>query len=443
MRRPVVASGPNLRTIDTSTPAVVLKLDPNAFHHGGLGVIRSLGRWGVPVHAVHEDAFSPAAASRYVRERWRWTPGLEPADRIIEGLRQLADRIGRSAVLIPTDDAGAILLAEHGDQLRRWFLFPAPDKNLPRRLAGKQTLVELCRDSDVPCPRTVAPTSPGSALAFVQEVGLPVFAKVATPWNPPPGPRPLSTTRLSTRDDVEAFFRTFTTGVLLQEPVPGGTDWFYHGYWDRSATCRLGFTGVKERSYPPHAGLTTLGSAEENARLRRDVERLLGRLHYRGIVDVDLRWDARSGRYRLLDLNPRVGAQFRLFEDADGLDVVRAAYLDLTGQPIGDEAPMLARRFVVENYDPLAAIGYFRRGELSLGTWLRSLRGVDEAAWFARDDLAPFGMMCLRFGWRALERPLRGNTRRTRARPLRHRPGRAHGRTPDRGGSASGRPKTG
>src|SRR6184192_4272155 len=40
--------------VDTSTPAVVLKLDPNPFHHGGLGVIRSLGRLGVPVYAVSE-----------------------------------------------------------------------------------------------------------------------------------------------------------------------------------------------------------------------------------------------------------------------------------------------------------------------------------------------------------------------------------------------------
>jgi hypothetical protein len=34
-----------------------------------------------------------------------------------------------------------------------------------------------------------------------------------------------------------------------------------------------------------------------------------------------------------------------------------------------------------------------------------SLRGVDEAAWFARDDLRPFGLMCLRMSWRMVSRP--------------------------------------
>jgi hypothetical protein len=33
-------------------------------------------------------------------------------------------------------------------------------------------------------------------------------------------------------------------------------------------------------------------------------------------------------------------------------------------------------------------------------SWLASVRTVDEAAWFARDDLRPFGLMCMRMGWR-------------------------------------------
>lgn len=47
--------------LDTSTPAVVFKLDPNVMHHGGLGLIRSLGRAGVPMYAVQEHRYAPAA----------------------------------------------------------------------------------------------------------------------------------------------------------------------------------------------------------------------------------------------------------------------------------------------------------------------------------------------------------------------------------------------
>ena len=51
-------------SFDTSTPAVVLKFDPNVMHHGGLGVIRSLGRRGMPVYGMHEGPWAPAASSR-------------------------------------------------------------------------------------------------------------------------------------------------------------------------------------------------------------------------------------------------------------------------------------------------------------------------------------------------------------------------------------------
>src|SRR2546421_10676721 len=112
--------------IDASTPAVVLKFDPNVMHHGGLGVIRSLGRMGVPVYGVHEGPWAPAARSRYLTGRFLWRPDPADADRVLAGLQRLADRIGQRSVLLATDDAGAIFLAEECPVPPRWFLFPDP-----------------------------------------------------------------------------------------------------------------------------------------------------------------------------------------------------------------------------------------------------------------------------------------------------------------------------
>lgn len=442
--------------VDPSTPAVVLKLDPNVFHHGGLGVIRSLGRLGVPVHVVHEDLLAPAAASRYVAGRWRWNPGDDDPARVAAGLTRLAERIGRPAVLIPTDDAGAIFLAEYGDRLRGRFLFPAVEATLPRRVAAKRSLAALCEGGPIGCPEIVLPGSLDEAYAFVDRVGLPVFAKLDTPWRRPAGRWVPSTSLVASRHRLAELYPAHAAGtgtpVLLQESVPGGgrADWFFHAYCDPRGQARPAFTGIKERSYPPRAGLTTLGRAVRNDRLVGEVRKVLAELGYRGLVDLDLRYDRRWDRYQLLDFNPRIGAQFRLFVNAYGLDVVRAAYLDLTGQPAPDRALDAEpgaepgpeadrgepwRRFVVENYDVLAALGYRRRGELDLWRWVRSLRGVDETAWFARDDLAPFGLMCLRLGWRALQRPLRLGPPRPHSGAPRYRPGRAvTGRRPHRPG---------
>jgi predicted ATP-grasp superfamily ATP-dependent carboligase len=428
-----------LSSIDASTPAVVLKFDPNVMHHGGLGVIRSLGRIGVPVYGVHEGPWAPVASSRYLHGRFFWQPSPDDVDRVRAGLTRLAERIGQRAVLIPTDDAGAIFLAEHGDDLRQWFLFPKPPSELPRQLAGKYSLYQLCVQLGIPCPQATVPASLDAAREFAAGTGFPLIAKLTTPWQHGSG-KIRSTSIVADDEELAAIQRACDqagTGLMLQEFIPGGRghDWFVHGYCDASASCRPAFTGVKERSYPAHAGLTSLGRSTPNPRLRDEVTGLLARLSYSGILDLDIRWDARDGQYKLLDFNPRLGAQFRLFRDTAGVDVAIAQYLDLTGGVIPDAEQLSGRGFLVENYDPLGALGYWRSGELGLRSWLSSLRTVDETAWFARDDLRPFGLMCVRMGWRLATRPLPGGERSGRAAEPRYSAGRAARRTSRRAAS--------
>jgi D-aspartate ligase len=412
--RPVTTAGP--APPDVSTPAVVLKFDPNVMHHGGLGAIRSLGRMGVPVYAVQESAWAPAGHSRYLHGKVLWRPAGLAADRVQDGLMRLAELIGRPSVLIPTDDASAIFLAEHGDDLRGRFLFAAPPAGLPRQLAGKQSLHMLCAEAGFPSPRSCLAYSLDQAVQAADDYGYPVVSKLARPWQSRSSQ--LSTQILSDRTELAATWlatEESQAGLVLQEYIPAapGHDWFFHGYVATGGTCRPACTGVKDRSYPAHAGLTSFGRCVPNTALLESVRSLLRALSYRGIADLDLRLDDRDGQYKLLDFNPRLGAQFRLFTGPDGLDVVRAAYLDLTGQPVTGAEPVPGRAFMVESYDPLTAMRYWRDGELGLRSWLAAARGVDESAWFARDDLRPFGLMCLRMGWRVLTRPLQ---RRTAAR---------------------------
>jgi D-aspartate ligase len=421
---------------DTSAPVVVLKFDPNVMHHGGLGVIRSLGRRGVPVYGMHEGPWAPAASSRYLHGRCFWQPSPDDADRVRAGLLRLSERIGQPAVLVPTDDAGAIFLAEQGDDLRQRFLFPDPPRDLPRRVAGKYSLYELCRELGVPCPRAAVPESLEAAGEFAADAGFPLIAKLTTPWTSGRG-KLRSTSIVTDREQLADTYRACAgagVGLMLQEFIPGGPsrDWFFHGYCDGSSTCRPAFTGVKERSYPAHAGLTSLGRSTANTRLRDEVTGLLARLGYRGILDLDLRWDARDDQYKLLDFNPRIGAQFRLFDDTAGTDVVTACYLDLTGQAVPAGEQVTGRGFMVENYDPISALRYWRGGELGLRSWLASLRTVDEAAWFARDDLRPFGVMCLRMGWRMATRPLAVPQGRAPSTDFRYSGGRAAARAGQR-----------
>src|SRR5256885_13881255 len=85
------------------------------------------------------------------------------------------------------------------------------------------------------------------------------------------------------------------------------------------------------------------------------------------------------------------------------MDVARFLYVDLTGQP-GWLAPMRAgRKWIVEDADLDSSLVRARDGRLTLRGWLGSLRGVEEGAWFARDDLRPLWSGTRQSVWRALQ----------------------------------------
>jgi predicted ATP-grasp superfamily ATP-dependent carboligase len=356
----------------------------------------------------------PAAVSSYLSGRFIWRGEVDDEGRFLDGMAMIGERLGRPAVLVPTDDLGAIMVSQHVATLSRWFRFPDPPTGLAPLVASKKGLYELCSKLGIPCPQVSYPSSRHDLEEFAAKAAFPVVAKAIEPWLVPAGAGLKSTSIIHSPEDLLDLYRRLegnsAGNLLLQEYIPPdrAQDWFFHGYCDARSSCLVSFTGVKLRSYPPYAGATSLGRCQDNDTLRGHAEQLLETIGYRGIMDLDYRLDLRDGEYKLLDFNPRVGAQFRVFEDAAGVDVVRALHLDLTGREVRRRPQREGRVFVVEQSDLLASLGYHRAGDLSLSSWLSSLPASrSELAWFARDDLAPFLLMCVRFLLRGVQRALR------------------------------------
>ncbi|MEU9333336.1 ATP-grasp domain-containing protein [Streptomyces sp. NPDC048290] len=435
--------------VDRDVPGLIVKFGGYPLHHGGVGAIRSLGRLGVPMYAITEDPYTPAAASRYLTRAFVWpTTGAEDPDRLVEGLLRIGRRIGRPAVLIPTDEEAAVLIAERRADLAGPFLAPPVAPDLPRRLASKQTLHELCGEHGMASPRTVVPASYDDIAAFAEHAVFPVVAKNREAFVRRRRPAVPGTTRIMSRADLLALARDWCApdhqppgmsymsdpsesrpgvrraphdgrpadpgtrdpgpgggpggalggdpGVVLQEYLPreSAEDWIVHGYLAADATPLALFTGVKVRSWPPHAGMTAHAYVVANPELADLAARFLQQIGFTGVFDLDLRFDRRDGQYKLLDFNPRMGAQFRLFESGPGVDVVRALHLDLTGRPVPGGAPPAGRRYVVENIDLPALLAYRRSGYTTPHAPPRATG--TELAWLAPDDPLPFATMLAR-----------------------------------------------
>ncbi len=236
-------------------------------------------------------------------------------------------------------------------------------------------------------------------LAGAEELGYPVVMKSMDPRILRRRPGALSVAVVhSPSEAIELYDRiedTTEPNLMLQEFIPGDARsiWMFNGYFDGDGASPIGIVGQKIRQAPPRTGATTLGEVVGNEVVRGLAVRFLGDLGYRGIVDLGFRFDARDARYKLLDVNPRVGSSFRLFVARNGLDVVRALYLDLTAQAIPRGDDPVGRRWLVEDQDLATTLKLARGGELGLRGYVASLRGVEERAWVARDDPKPAARM--------------------------------------------------
>jgi D-aspartate ligase len=378
--------------VDSATPIVVFGLSPGALHHGALGIARSGGRMRIPVHRVCRERWAPASWSRYGGE-WVSVPDGSSDEQILDALRKLARQVGR-AILIPVDDAGSVFVDTHAAALELEFLFPRQPAGLARELSSKREMYELCMKHDIPTPASLFPTSEAELLELAEQMSFPTVAKCINA-----GDTPAASPRVAIAQDRDELLHAYRLmespgggNVMLQEYVPGTPEsvWMFNGYFDQQSECKLGFTGKKIRQSPPYTGATTLGVCEANDTVHEATTRLMKAVGYRGILDIGYRFDERDGKYKLLDVNPRIGGSFRLFVGDDGTDVLRAMYLDLTGQPVPSSGMTEGRRWIVEPLDLTSTLTYRRRGDITFSGWVRSLRGVREAAWFAADDPLPF-----------------------------------------------------
>lgn len=375
--------------MNTSVPVVVFACGPGR-GYGALGVARSLGRRGVRVYVVGDNASAPVMSSRYWHEAFTWNLSA-PVDQSLRFLRDIGRRVGSRPILLHTTDRSAVFVAENASALEEVFIFPKLSPTLVESLTNKWQMFLLAEQNGIPTPKTVFPRSRDDVLKFLDGARFPIMLKGADALLPHGRTKRIVN---GAHDLLELYDRAADAGapnLMVQEYIPGGDDsvWMCNAYFDRHSNCLAAFTGRKIRQSPPYAGVASLAIWLTNEVVEETTRHFLSAVGYQGLVGIGYRYDTRDGLYKVLDVNPRLSAVFRLFVAKSGTDVAEVCYLDLTGQAVPPLTPTVGRKWMLED-DIFSSLKYWRDGKLTLTQWLRSLRGVQEMAWFAPDDLKPF-----------------------------------------------------
>jgi D-aspartate ligase len=379
--------GPGSETSPTMTPAIVVS---GATH--GLGVVRSLGRQGVPVTVVSYDKRDIAPSSRFVRDVLRAPHPDKDEAAFLKVLLEAGHR-SPGSLLIPASDAALSAVAAHRTSLEDAGLIVACDgPEVIETLLNKAKTFALARSAGVPGPTTFAPADEADVRRFSESAEFPAVLKpelshlyrrlIGVKW-----------TRVESPEEAVrayAVARSHSLEVVLQELIPGDEQCgaVYNSYfWNGEPLVE--FTSRKIRNSPPETGSPSVVVSEWMPEVAEQGRRLLRAANFSGYSCTEFKRDPRDGEYKVMEVNARHNLS-SLLATRCGINFPWLQYQHLVhGQVPAQRDYEQGIYWIDVTRDVQNLAHYLRRPGYSLGEFLRPYRGSRIFAVLDRHDVGP------------------------------------------------------
>ena len=356
-----------------------------------LGLVRSLGRRGVPVAVVREGEDHLSTLSRYAQRRFAWPDG--DASTQVNYLLALASGEGlRGWLLVPSGDETAALVARHHDTLGESFALSIPPWVVLRAAYDKRETYALAKRVGVDVPWTLWPASKAELEAA--DIDYPVILKPAIKESF----NRLTAAKAWRVDHLQELLARYEEAIglvspdvlMVQELIPGGGE----AQFSYAALCEDGrplasIVARRTRQYPADFGrASTFVETVDKPAVVAPSLRLLEAMRFTGLIEIEFKRDPESGRLKLLDVNPRVWGWHTLGAAA-GVDFPYLLWLAASGQPVPSLEARAGVSWVRTTTDLPTVVREIARRRMPLREYIRTLHGPRARAIFALDDPLP------------------------------------------------------
>lgn len=367
-------------------PAILIGGEANA-----LSVARQLSSHGVLVYALGPSD----TCIRYSRH-CRWI-SLNLDDGVEEGIGRFLlgpdARELEGSVLLACSDAGLQVLARHREQLLDRYLLDSFNPAAQRAMLDKLTTYEAARAAGVATPRFWSAAAMEQLEALRDELVFPLIVKprLSHVFERQFGRKFIIASNFD--EVVRALEGVTAAGIntLLVEWIPGGDGELasYFTYLDEASLPLLHFTKRVIRRYPVGMGSGSYHITDWVPEIIEPSLRLIREVKLLGLANIEFKRDPRDGQYKLMECNARFAASDPLVA-ASGMMLGWMIYNRVIGRP--HEVPR-AFRTGMRMWDPVrdfrAYLQLRRRGELTLGAWLRSVAHRQMLPFFRWSDPGP------------------------------------------------------
>ncbi|MBI0583225.1 MAG: hypothetical protein ISF22_03255 [Methanomassiliicoccus sp.] len=357
----------------------------------GLGVIRSLGREGVPILAVDHHKNAPGLHSRYASPQVLPEPAAHPEE-VFKRLMSIGSGFGEKGVLFPCSDAYVLFVSRYRKELAEHFDFCIPSEAVLEGMVNKRRQYEEASRIGTPISKTFYPQDMKQVREIRDLLDYPAFIKpyYSHLWYEVFGNKGFKVR--SPRELEERYAVIFSTGLeaLVQSIIQGPNTNHIKvcAYYDRQGVRRGLFLTRKMRQNPTEFGVGSIMESFHDDRLAAIGIKFLEGINYRGVGSIELKLDDRDGKYKMIELNPRLWAQNSQPTYA-GINFPKMQYDDLTGRPMEETDYRDGVRWIDTLEDFRAFWWYRQRGMATFGDLARAWLKNDCHAYFAWDDPVP------------------------------------------------------
>jgi D-aspartate ligase len=357
----------------------------------GLGIVRSLGRRGIPVCVIDDEA-SIARVSRF-STRAIHVPSLKDEPSTLDTLDAARRAHGLEGwVLFPTREETVAALARNRASLAQAFRVPTPDWETIRHAWDKRETYRLAQTLGIPIPKTWIPLDenelhnlntrgPAIVKPAIKEHFF--YETRAKAW------------RADTESDLRRLFRKAVSvvgagEVIVQELIPGdGNQQHSYCAFFKDGEPVASMTVRRRRQHPSDFGrASTFVETVDLAALEEPSLRFLGAIGYYGLVELEYKLDPRDGEHKLLDVNARTWG-YHSVGPAAGVDFPYLLFCDQLGCEVPRARGRPGVRWIRLATDVPNAVVDMRAGRLRPREYLTSLRGIDTEAVFSAQDPVP------------------------------------------------------
>ena len=359
--------------------------------HPGLGVVRSLGRRGIPVYVV-DDQYSISKFSRYATRVLRVDDILNE-EKTVDTVLDIGRRFNlKDWVLYPTRDETVAAFSRQASRLGEFFRITTPEWNTIRWVWDKKNTYELAEKLGIPVPKTWNPRSIKELEPLRDRLPLALKPAVKENFFYATGAKAW---RADTFDELKAIYgraekHIRREEILIQEIIPGdGQQQYSLCAFARDGEIHSSLVARRVRQHPREFGrAATYVETTELPEIEKLSETFLRAIDFYGVVELEFKRDYRDGNYKLLDVNARTWG-FHALGAVAGVDFAYLLFADQLGVHTERSRGRSGIGWLRLITDVPTALMQISQGHVSLKSYFDSLRKTRVESVFAAEDPLP------------------------------------------------------